>query len=136
MRPEEPPLTEFCLCVAVTDAGLALARALWVSRSQDHSGTSIVHVASAGRPQETLCCGPASDSVQLLANTTVARAPPDGFVEVAANASLDTGSVVYSLQLLADGRLTVGTKTDGEQLFAYAPVARARLGSRMQSTPR
>ena len=63
----------------------------------------------------------------------MARALPDWFVKVAANASLDTGgSMVYSLQLLAGGRLVVGTKTGGEQFFAYAPVAPARLGSRME----
>ena len=111
-----------CACVAAIGGGLALARALWASRSQNHCGTSIVHVAGAGWLQETLCCGPASDSVQILANTTVARAPPDSFVEVAANGSLDTGSVVYSLQLLADGRLAVDAKTDGEQLFACEPA--------------
>jgi hypothetical protein len=51
---------------------------------------------------------------------------------VAANASLATGSSVYSLQLLADGHLAAGTDWNGVQLFANVIVASALLDSRKE----
>ena len=70
-----------------------------------------------------------SDGMQFFAIATMAGTLLDVSMEVAANASLDTGPRAYSLGLLADGHLATGTAFDGMQLFADTTMTRALLDS-------
>ena len=76
-----------------------------------------------------LAAGTRPDGVQLSAIATMAGAVLDVSMEVAANASLDTGPRAQSLRLLADGHLTAGTASDVVELFMDMAMTRALLDS-------